>query len=92
MSMATFRDGNTLSTKIHYRNKHNQECLGHRGGRGNHCTETEGGKSIWQTAYKMRCQSCGHVYGANGCDVWQRKCPRPKTECPKGGGKAGIPY
>ena len=57
VSMATFRDGNTLSTKIHYRNKHNQECLGHRGRRGNHCTETEGGKSIWQTAYKMRCQS-----------------------------------
>ena len=92
MSVATFRDGDGPTTKIDYVNKHDQMCLGHRGRRGNHCTKTESGKCIWQTAYKMRCGSCGRVYGANGCDVWQRRCPRPKAECAKGGGEAGIAY
>jgi hypothetical protein len=29
-----------------------------------------------QIIYKMECLVCGHRYGANGSDIWQRKCPR----------------
>lgn len=31
---------------------------------------------IWE----MRCDRCGHEYGANNCDAWCRKCPK----CQKG--------
>ena len=78
--MPPFQDGQSNNTKIRSINKHDQMCLGHRGvGSCNHYN---------QTAYKMRClkPKCGHVYGANGCDVWQRKCPK----CD--GGERGIPY
>ena len=29
-----------------------------------------------QKSYHIRCSSCGEHYAANGCDVFQRKCPR----------------
>lgn len=29
-----------------------------------------------QTIYKMRCGDCGEEYGANGCDIHARRCPR----------------
>jgi len=28
-----------------------------------------------QTIYVLRCNDCGHEYGANGSDIFQRKCP-----------------
>ena len=28
-----------------------------------------------QVIYVMRCLKCGQNYGANGTDIWQRKCP-----------------
>jgi len=28
-----------------------------------------------QTVYQMACSVCGHVYGANGSDVHNRRCP-----------------
>lgn len=28
-----------------------------------------------QLIYLLRCHHCGHVYGANGSDIFQRKCP-----------------
>lgn len=37
-----------------------------------------------QRVYTMRCGRCDHRYGANGCDVFQRKCPNCQ------GGAAGI--
>ena len=39
-----------------------------------------------QTIYVVRCDECGNEYGANGSDLFQRKCPRCQ------GGAAGLPY
>ena len=39
-----------------------------------------------QFVYVLRCSACRHEYGANGSDVWQRKCP----EC--GDGAPGLGY
>lgn len=36
--------------------------------------------------YKLGCSNCGHVYGANGADIFERRCPN----C--GGGEAGLPF
>lgn len=38
-----------------------------------------------QRIYHLRCLNCGHEYGANGADIFERKCP----DC--GGGKPGLP-
>jgi hypothetical protein len=74
-----FQNGAGMTTQIGYLNRNNQRCMGHRGVAG-----TDHGA----TAYKMVCQEprCGHVYGANGTDVFQRKCPRCQ------GGQPGIPF
>lgn len=37
-----------------------------------------------QRVYELECGSCGHTYGANGSDIFQRKCPK----C--GGGMPGL--
>ncbi len=29
-----------------------------------------------QYIYAMKCMRCGFCYGANGTDIWQRKCPK----------------
>ena len=39
-----------------------------------------------QRLYVLECSRCGHRYGANGSDIWQRKCP----EC--GGGQPGLTF
>ena len=74
-----FESGAGESTRIGYVNRHRQRCEGHRGRSGN---------DHLQRAYRMRClqSGCGHVYGANGSDIFQRKCPRCQ------GGATGIPY
>ena len=72
-----FRSGGGDTTKIGYVNTNNQHCCG---------TLDISGNDYLQYAYKIECGKCGYVYGANGSDVFQRKCP----EC--GGGKSGIPY
>lgn len=28
-----------------------------------------------QAVYQMGCSVCGHVYGSNGCDIHERRCP-----------------
>lgn len=28
-----------------------------------------------QTVYAIRCRDCGHVYGCNGLDIKERRCP-----------------
>jgi len=33
-----------------------------------------------QTIYQLGCSHCGKVYGANGSDIFERKCPK----CQKG--------
>lgn len=43
-----------------------------------------------QCVYMLKCKYCGAVYGANGSDIWQRKCPELQSKCKAGGGKPGI--
>ena len=38
-----------------------------------------------QTIYELRCQTCAHTYGANGCDTHHRRCPNCQS------GEAGEP-
>lgn len=42
------------------------------------------GTDHMQYVYVLRCSKCSLEYGANGTDVWQRKCPRCQ------GGRAGL--
>lgn len=71
--------GTAKTTQIGYVNRNNQRCCGHRG---------ISGTDFGQLAYRMQClvPSCGYVYGANGTDVFQRKCPSCQ------GGKVGIDF
>lgn len=76
---AMFESGTSPSTQIGYVNRNGQRCAGHRGTPGNDHN---------QVAYRMECQrpGCGHVYGANGSDVFQRRCPKCQ------GGEPGIAF
>ena len=29
-----------------------------------------------QRVWVLQCIECGRMYGANGCDFWERHCPR----------------
>lgn len=44
------------------------------------------GNDHMQCVYVLRCVHCGHEYGSNGSDIFQRKCPRCQ------GGKRGLSY
>lgn len=72
-----FESGNRETTQIGYINKNNQENLG---------TKWVKGTDHEQYAYKLSCNECGSIYGANGSDIYQRKCPVCQ------GGKPGIEY
>ena len=74
-----WRSGNTKSTQILYVNRNNQKVHGTRGVAGN---------DNLQYAYKMECmvEGCGHIYNANGTDIFQRKCTRCQS------GKPGIKF
>jgi hypothetical protein len=39
-----------------------------------------------QSVYQLGCVICGHVYGANGSDIFERKCPKCQ------GGLPGLDY
>ena len=77
--MEAFRSGNTDSTRTGYVNRNDQLCTGHRGA---------AGTDHVQLSYRLLCLNvaCGHIYGANGTDIFQRKCPKCQ------GGAEGIPY
>jgi hypothetical protein len=72
-----YRNGDTPTTQIGYISPNEQEVLGTRDVKGN---------DHLQYSYKMKCTKCGNVYGANGADIYQRKCPKCQ------GGMAGIEY
>ncbi|MEI7636096.1 MAG: hypothetical protein WCJ37_02235 [Syntrophus sp. (in: bacteria)] len=72
-----WQSGEGIHVKIGVVNKHGQRCCGHRGVSGNDNNAL---------AYKVECTCCGHVYGANGQDMFERLCP----ECQ--GGRLGIRY
>ena len=58
------KDKNT--TVVGYVNKNNQRNMGN---------SNKEGTGYGQMLYNMECQLCHFKYFANGCDVWQRKCP-----------------
>ena len=60
-----------------YRNRNGQTVV--------RCTDIPGNDHN-QVVYELECGACRHRYGANGSDIWQRKCP----EC--GGGRPGLDY
>jgi hypothetical protein len=60
------------TTDAGYVNKHGQANLGSTGKPGH-----------WnQVIYKLKCRACGHVYGANGADIFQKKCPKCQGGAP----------
>lgn len=74
-----FENGGTETTTIGYINR-NQQLV--------HGTRKIAGTDHAQVSYKIECMAagCGHVYGANGTDIFQRKCPACQ------GGAIGIEY
>jgi hypothetical protein len=72
-----WQEGSGESVEIGYLNPNDQQCCGHCGVPG-----TDHG----QYAYKTECTICGYVYGTNGSDMHERRCP----ECQEGA--AGIKY
>ena len=70
-----FVDGSSKHVKVGKINDNYQICLGTRNEKSTNKTE--------QDVFAMFCLCCGHLYGANGCDVWERKCP----ECQEGEGE-----
>ncbi len=72
-----WQSGTGAWTQIGSINRRGQRCCGHRGIPGN---------DHKQLAYKVECTICGHVYGANGSDLFERRCP----ECQRGA--RGIKY
>ena len=77
ISSEEWRDGTGDSVKIGKINRMGQLCCGTR--------EIEG-NDYNQYAYKVCCTHCEHVYGANGSDMHERKCPRCQ------GGEPGIDF
>jgi len=72
-----WNSGTTETTSIGFVSVQDQKVHGHRNHPGtDHC----------QTAYKLECLKCGTVYGANGSDIFQRKCPSCQ------GGAPGIEF
>lgn len=65
------------TTAIGYVNSNQQENLGNTGLHGT---------DHLQYVYKMKCKICSEIYGANGSDIWQRKCPKCQE------GKPGLKY
>ena len=74
-----WKTGATKTTAIGYVNRNNQK---------NHGTRSVAGTDFGQLSYRLECQEdgCGCVYGANGTDVFQRKCPNCQ------GGNPGIKF
>ncbi|GAB3293523.1 hypothetical protein [Pseudidiomarina andamanensis] len=74
-----WKNGTATSTQIGYINRNNQK---------NHGTRGVQGTDHNAIAYKLECleDGCGHIYGANGTDVFHRKCQKCQN------GSNGIVY
>jgi len=72
-----WRSGSGPSVQIGVVNPHGQICTGHRG---------RPGTDQLQLAYRAECGFCGNVYGANGSDLHERRCPLCQ------GGAPGLEY
>lgn len=75
--LAAFRSGEGKTTAIGFVNVNQQRCHGTLGVKGT---------DHMQLAYRMECLLCGFVYGANGSDIHERKCPSCQA------GATGIRY
>ena len=71
------RRGAGITTKVGYANRNGQEVIRPTGNPG-----TDRGQCV----YVLRCQACGHEYGANGSDIWLRRCPAHDRGAP------GLPF
>jgi hypothetical protein len=71
------RGGSGLTTEPGYRNRNSQTVLRSTGLAG-----TDHGQSV----YVLQCGQCKHEYGANGSDIFQRRCPVCQ------GGRPGLVY
>jgi len=65
------------TTRIGYVNRNEQEVV---------CRTNLPGNDHLQKTYVLRCKRCGAEYGANGTDIWQRRCPWHQ------GGRPGLPF
>lgn len=65
------------TTKIGYENRNRQVVIEATGLPGN---------DFFQKVYVLRCGICGREYGANGSDIWDRRCPGCQ------GGATGLSY
>ncbi|PSO12225.1 hypothetical protein C7E20_06875 [Sphingobium sp. AEW4] len=54
------------TTEIGYENRNRQKVL--------RKTDLPGNDHL-QFIYVLKCGECGHEYGANGSDIFQRRCP-----------------
>jgi len=54
------------STRPGFVNRNNQQVVRSTG---------TPGTDYMQTVYEIRCLDCGTRYGANGSDIFQRRCP-----------------
>ena len=71
------KHSNQKTTDPGYNNKNNQTVIRKTELPGNHHN---------QKLYVLRCEECLHEFGANGADIWLRRCPNCQ------GGAAGLPY
>ena len=65
------------TTKIGFVSRRGQVVI-----RGTGAPGTDHGQKI----YQLGCSKCGHVYGANGSDIYDHKCPKCQ------GGHEGLAY
>ncbi len=77
ISPEEWADGNGDSVKVGNINRRGQLCCG---------TRWVKGTDHNQYAYKVCCTHCEHIYGANGSDMHERKCPKCQ------GGEPGIDF
>ena len=69
--------GRTPTTRIGYVNRNRQRVV--------RATNVAGTDHL-QLIYVLRCEECGHEYGANGSDIFQRRCPQHQK------GRPGLEY
>jgi hypothetical protein len=63
------------TTKVGFVNRNGQVVIRNTG---------QHGTDFGATVYQLGCSTCGEIYGANGGDIFERKCPHD-------GGRAGLP-
>lgn len=61
------------TTEAGYRNRHGQIVL---------CDTGIPGTDHGQRVYLLQCDLCGHIYGSNGSDIFERKCPEHQKAAP----------